>query len=219
MDPQVLARYNSPEGARSYRDEYRTKLHRKLSDRIERRLFERIFRRTGPLESLLDIPCGCGRLRGLFRRHAERVVEGDWSFFMLCGNREEYGEDGTTPYVRASAVSLPFADRSFECVASIRLNHHIDEVEERERHVRELCRVADRYVIFTYFSFHSLKNLLRRIRRPFNKKKPKAALRTGRVVEIAREEGFRLVMAPALSFFGSGHRFALLERKSGGLPR
>ncbi len=212
MDPRVLARYNSPEGAESYRDEYRRKLHRRVSDRIERRLFERLFARTGPLRSILDVPCGRGRLRALFRRHAELVVEADWSFYMLCGNRSEWGTDGATPYVRASALALPFADRSFDCVVSVRLNHHIDDVAEREQHVRELMRVAERYVIFTYFSYHSLKNLLRRLRRPFNKKRPKATLETGRVAELAREDGFRLVAAPALSWIGSGHRFALLER-------
>lgn len=200
------------EGAESYRAEYETKLHRKLSHKLEQKLFKKIFARTGKVSSLVDIPCGRGRLREIFLENAEWVVEGDWSFHMLEGNRRELGGDGRTPYFRASALHLPLGDRSFDCVASIRLNHHIDDVEERERHVRELLRVADRYVIFTFFSYYSLKNLWRRARRPFNKKRPKRTLSLGRVRELAAEQGFRLVMAPTLSKLGSGHRFALLER-------
>ncbi len=212
LDPKVLARYNSVEGADSYRAEYETKLHRKLSHKLERKLFQKLFARTKKIGSLVDIPCGRGRLREIFLENAERVVEGDWSFHMLEGNRRDYGGDGRTPYFRASALHLPLADRSFDCVASIRLNHHIDDVEEREQHVRELLRVADRYVIFTFFSFHSLKNLWRRARRPFNGKRPKRTLSLRRVRELGEENGFRLLMAPTLSKLGSGHRFALLER-------
>ncbi len=212
MDPKVLARYNSVEGADSYRAEYETKLHRKLSHKLEQRLFQKLFARAGKVGSLVDIPCGRGRLREIFLENAERVVEGDWSYHMLEGNRRDYGGDGRTPYFRASAIHLPLADRSFDCVASIRLNHHIDDVGERERHLQELLRVADRYVIFTFFSYHSLKNLWRRARRPFNKKRPKRTLSMGRVRELAKEQGFQLVMAPTLSKLGSGHRFALLER-------
>jgi ubiquinone/menaquinone biosynthesis C-methylase UbiE len=212
LDRQILSNYNTEEGARSYRDEYRNKVHRKLSDRSERRLFERLFALTGPLESLLDVPCGVGRLHKVFVAHAARVVEADWSFHMLRENRSDH-PDGRTPFVRADGLRLPFRDRAFDCVASIRLNHHIDDPAERERHPRELMRVADRYVLFTYFSYHLLKNWLRRLRRPLNRKLPKNTLRTARVAELAEAGGFDLRASRPLSVLGSGHHFALLARK------
>ncbi len=212
MDPRVLARYNSQEGADSYRDEYRKKLHRKLSDRLERRLFERLFEHTGKVESLLDLPCGRGRLRSLFLEHAGTVVEGDWSFPMLVGNRGDNGPNERVGYVRASGLALPFGDDSFDAVASIRLNHHMDEESERERHVRELMRVARRFVIVTFYDYHSFKNRLRRLRAPLNGKRPKRTLSVAQVQELAKAAGWRLVVAPALSLVGSGHRFALLEK-------
>lgn len=212
MDPRVLARYNSPEGADSYRDEYRKKLHRKLSDKLERRLFERLFAETGHLESLLDLPCGRGRLRSLFLEHADRVVEADWSFHMLVGNRGDHGEHERATYVRASGLAFPFADDSFDGVASIRLNHHMDEMSEREHHVSELMRVARRYVIVTFFDYHSFKNRLRRLRAPINKKRPKRTMSVAQVQGMAKARGWRLKTAPTLSWLGSGHRFALLEK-------
>lgn len=218
MDPRVLARYNSAEGARSYRDDYRVKLHRKLSDRRERGLFAELFRRTGRLESLLDCPCGRGRLRELFLGYSDQVWQVDWSMPMLLESRLELDGDGDaarrrTPYVRASALELPFRDRAFDCVVSVRLSHHIDDATERERHVRELMRVAARYVIVSYYSHHSLKNLWRRMRRRFDNKRAKNTLTTGRVADLARDSGFVLEAAPALSLVASGHRFALLRRR------
>ena len=211
MDPRVLARYNSPEGADSYRNEYRAKLHRKVSDKLERKLFERIFQQTGRLESFLDLPCGRGRLRSLFLEHADKLLEADWSYHMLVGNRGDHGPHERCSYLRASGLALPFAEDSFDGVASIRLNHHMDEEQERIKHVRELMRVARRYVIVTFFDYHSFKNRLRRFRATYNKKRPKATMSIPQLQDLAREQGWRLAMAPQLSWIGSGHRFALLE--------
>lgn len=216
MEARVLDRYNSQEGAESYRDEYRKKLHRKYSDRLERRLFERLFAETGPIESMLDLPCGRGRLRSLFLEHAESVVEGDWSLPMLVSNRGDNGADARVGYLRADGLELPFAEGAFDAIVSVRLNHHMPDERERERHVQELMRVARRFVIFTFFDYHSLKNRWRRVRARFRPKRPKSTMRVDQVARLARDAGWRLRMAPQLSMLGSGHRFALLARDADG---
>jgi hypothetical protein len=70
-------------------------------------------------------------------------------------------------------------------VVSFRLSHHLETQELRERHLRELFRVARKHVIVTWFSATSLKNLLREVRVKLAGKKPKNVLRNDRVRAIA----------------------------------
>ena len=67
-------------------------------------------------------------------------------------------------------------------------------------------------VLVSYFSFHSLKNLLRRMRAPFDGKRQKNTLRSARVREIAADCGFARLRATPLSRLASGHVFASFAR-------
>jgi hypothetical protein len=66
----------------------------------------------------------------------------------------------------------------------------------------------------TFFDHHSLKNLGRRLRQPLDKQAAqddhdrRAGARTG------REGGADLVACPALAPMGSGHRYALLVKRT-----
>ena len=214
MNRRLLENYNSPSGASSYKAAYSRKLHRKVSDRLERRLFARLFDRAGPMEDLVDVPCGAGRLFGLFRGRAERVVEADWSFPMLRLSRKDNG-DGAWGYIRCNGLELPFKDGAFEGLVSIRLNHHFETKEERLRHLEEAFRVARRAVIVTWFSHHSFRAWSRRFRAGMGgRKRLKYTLRTSEVRSLAKARGFELVKAVPLVplALGSGHVFGLFLR-------
>ncbi|MEZ5964653.1 MAG: class I SAM-dependent methyltransferase [Planctomycetota bacterium] len=213
MEQSKIDNYVSARGAESYKADYDNKLHRRVSDRWERAIFARMFAMVGRSETLLDLPCGAGRLFDLFQSHARSVLEADFSPSMLRLNADDHGR-AAAGYVRCSGVEIPFADGSVDTVVSVRLNHHLVQQSDRERHVRELLRVARRAVILTYFSHYSLKNWLRRLRQPFNKKGDKHTLSTRRVAELAREAGFVVRRLEPLSRFGSGHVFALLTRRA-----
>lgn len=213
LQPSKLANYQSERGANAYLHDHETKLHRQVSDRAERRILRSFFAEVGPLESILDLPSGYGRLLGLLREHAPRIVEADVSATMLKLNAERHGEDAAE-YLECSGLAIPVEDRHFDGVVSVRLNHHLESESAREAHLRELCRVARRAVVVTFFSHRSLKNLLRRLRAPFNKKKPKNTMRPERVVEVFAECGFEVRRLAPLSRIGSGHVYGLFVRKS-----
>jgi glycosyltransferase involved in cell wall biosynthesis len=65
-----------------------------------------------------------------------------------CGSnlRELHGKR-TCEFVRADILDLPFPDRSFDLVTSVRLVSH---VEDWERLLAELCRVASKWVLIDY---------------------------------------------------------------------
>lgn len=220
MQPSKLQNYNSTRGAEAYKADYRHKLHRKLSDKRERALLAAYFHELGrcgiaEIGTLLDMPCGHGRLSDLLKRHCRELIEADWSSTMVSLNRRDHGDEQRS-YFRASALEIPLPDRSVDVVVSFRLSHHLETQELRERHLRELFRVAGKAVIVTWFSATSLKNVLRQVRVRLTGKKPKNVLRNARVREVAAQCGFVQQRAQPLFRIGSGHVLGLFVR--GGEP-
>lgn len=212
MQKSKLDNYNSVRGAQAYKGDYGKKLHRKVSDGIERRIFSRFFARIPKCATALDLPCGAGRLYSLIQERVPKVVEADWSFTMVELDRKDH-DAKAAGYLRCSALEIPVAARSFDLVVSIRLSHHLETTADRDRHLSELFRVAGKVVIVTWFSHWSLKNVLRRVRAPFNKKKPKNTMRSSEARSIALRCGFEMVDSAPLSRLGSGHVFGLFVRK------
>jgi ubiquinone/menaquinone biosynthesis C-methylase UbiE len=217
LDPQ-LERYAASratsEGAASYDSKYERELHKRISDRVERRVIARALALApGPHERILDVPCGAGRLSPELVLHSRgRIVEADYSPTML--ERCRSNARGYEPAVaRVNALQLPFRDGSFDLVFSARISHHIGLESDRERWLRELCRVSRRYVVATFFDASSLKNLIRIARSPFSRKRPKNTMRLARVHELAQESGFVVKAAIPLSRLFSGHRYLVLERR------
>jgi hypothetical protein len=122
--------------------------------------------------------------------------------------------------VSADCFELPFADRAFEAVTSIRLCHHIPLEENRERYLREILRVCERDCLFTFFDHASLKNTVRRLRSALGSgKRAKYTMRRDRVEVVARECGFEWKGSWMLSRLFSGHRFTWLARRDPAPPR
>ena len=131
---------------------------------------------------------------------------------MVDLNRRDHN-NAADLYLRCTALSIPLPEDAVELVVSVRLSHHLEEVSDREAHLRELFRVAKRAVIVTWFSESSLKNRLRQLRAPFNKKQPKKTLSNVRVREIATECGFKPEQSVPLARLSSGHVFGLFVRR------
>lgn len=206
--------YQDLERARRYNEEYRERPTKRWSTNREYALLQDLLGSQPRSEFLLDLPSGGGRLSGQLARHTELLVEADIGFGQLLYGREQYTGDGSDRiWMTASAFHIPLQDRSVDGVVCCRLCHHLPTVAERERLVAELLRVARRFVIMTFFDYHSLKNTLRRARRPLDGKAPKMTMTVDRVRELARANGAELVAQPALSRLFSGHRYALMVRR------
>jgi uncharacterized protein YbaR (Trm112 family) len=211
--------YQDLERARRYNEEYRERPTKRWSTNREYALLQRLLGSQPHSQVLLDLPSGGGRLSGQLARHTELLVEADIGFGQLLYGREQYdgrdqhGDGGDDRvWMTASAFHIPLRDESVDGVVCCRLCHHLPTVAERERLVAELLRVARRFVIMTFFDHHSVKNLLRRARRPLDGKPPKMTMTVERVGELAREHGAELVAYPPLSRLFSGHRYALMVR-------
>ncbi len=204
--------YQRVDRAAAYNLSYRQRLLKRQSTQREFKLLRQLIGRVGRSRIILDLPCGGGRLTPAFAASAELVIEADIAHGQLLFGRAE--SSVTTPrlWMTASAFHIPLRNGSVDGTVCVRLSHHLPTAAERERLLTELLRVSRRFVIMTFFDHHSLKNVLRRLRRPFDRQPPKMTMTTARVAELARVRGARLVAAPPLSRIGSGHRYALIVK-------
>jgi SAM-dependent methyltransferase len=102
--------------------------------------------------TLLDVGGGHGQLAGPLGRAGWRVtvLGSDRS----CARRiAPLIADGSVRFVAGDILALPFPDRSFDCVVSVRLLPHC---ERWPALIAELCRVARHAVIVDYPTSESL---------------------------------------------------------------
>ena len=209
--------YEQVARAAQYNEKYRRKRLKRWSTHRELQLLRRLLGGQPRSETLLDLPCGGGRLSTAIAPFTDLLLEADIALGQILYGKANSSCSTPRFWMTASAFHIPLRDRSVDAVVSVRLCHHLPVPEERERLVRELLRVSRRFVLMTFFDHNSPKNLLRRARRALglDRKSPKNSMTVCRVAELAREEGAELVACPYLSVLGSGHRYALLVRAAG----
>lgn len=204
--------YRDVEEAELYNKEYKQFLFKRWSTATEYRLLKRLLGSQGHSEVILDLPCGGGRLSAGIAPHTDLLIEADVALGQIV-----YGAQASTLeipqiWMTASAFHIPLKDNAVDGTVCPRLNHHLPSAAERERLIEELLRVSRRFVVMTFFDYHSFKNRLRRARAPFNKKPPKLTMTVQRVRELAEANDAQLVDYPWLSPLSSGHRYALMVK-------
>jgi len=204
--------YQLMDAATEYNSKYKRELLKRWSTRREYQLLDQLLASQPRCRTLLELPCGGGRLSPAMAQYTDLMIEADVAVGQLQYGRSHTHSKTPQLWLTASALRIPFRDTALDGVVCIRLCHHLPHATERERLVVELLRVARRFVILTFFDHHSPKNLLRRVRRPFNHKRPKYTMTRSEVRRIAAEHGVQVASCPALSWLGSGHRYALLVR-------
>ncbi len=116
---------------------------RRFSHWLEARALQRALTHVNG-SSVLDCPCGTGRIDSLLRSKFRKVVGLDSSEAMLKVYREGHPERAAQ---QGDAFALPFADGEFDWVVSHRLLHHFSNDEDRVRLLKSLARVATSGVV------------------------------------------------------------------------
>ena len=98
--------------------------------------------------SIVDVGTGAGRAAILMARGGARVTAVDASEQMLEVARQRAAEERLTiRFIRGDAHALQFANREFDVAICLRVLMH---APDWRRCLGELCRVAERLVIFDY---------------------------------------------------------------------
>lgn len=122
--------------------------------------------------SVLDVPCGNGRMTAVLARAGFRVTGADLSEVTLRNCRAlAEGADWSATFVSQDLERLAFDDNTFDACLCFRFFHHLPSVEIRERVAGELCRVARTAVLVSYMCPYSPTMLKRRVRQALGGKK------------------------------------------------
>ncbi len=191
-------RFTSEKGAAEYRGKFRRSFMKRISNRFELLAMRRAVRAGGPAATILDMPCGTGRLIPSLLRTATALTCVDISGPMLRQTVELHGpvvRSGVVRLARGSGFQLPFADASFDASVCWRITHHIPEESERHRLFAELARVSRRFVVMSFSDAGNPKAHRRA-------KSRKRAGRPDRHVTIGREQLEREARAAGLELRG-----------------
>lgn len=132
----------------------------------EMNLIEKAVYSLADVESFLDAPCGAGRAMILLQSLGYEITGVDLGDGAITVAKREMIKRGMDPKIeKANLVDLPFEENRFDAVLCFRFFHHLAGPEIRQRIVAELCRVADRYVLISYFSPFSVTSIKRAVNR------------------------------------------------------
>lgn len=147
FDPQT--HYQNEGVARDYDRERFSSLAGRVFQSAELKTLSKLVQRLPANASLLDVPCGTGRITEVLLRWGFRVTAADISQEMIqVAQGRIANSGGQLPASRGSADALPFTDESFDAVLSIRFLPHIAS-EPRRLMLREMARISRRWVFFS----------------------------------------------------------------------
>ncbi|MDF1837671.1 MAG: class I SAM-dependent methyltransferase [Planctomycetota bacterium] len=109
-----------------------------------------------PLNAVLDVPCGTGRLHGTLCQFTRSPIGLDASPSML-------GSHASERRIQGSAFALPFPDQSLDAVVCCRLFHHLQTVEERRALIGELLRIGSGPILMSFWDASSWHAWRRRV--------------------------------------------------------
>ena len=176
-------RYEIPGKSAAYAERNPVRAAREL------RLLQRIWPgRAG--ETVLDLPCGAGRLLPLLTGIlGHQVVQADAALGMLRQAKQR--TVGAATAVRADALHMPFCDRAFDGVLMFRFLHHLTP-EASRRAIAEACRTARRFVVVSFFHPCSLHHAQRWLHELAGAPRTRYAVRLQRVAAWFAQHGFLL---------------------------
>lgn len=106
---------------------------------------------VGAGASVLDVGCGAGHFMWAIKDNVSKLVGLDYSPAMLVLVEEQFMENGLTPeLVPGSCWDLPFPDNYVDIAYQVDVCMHVGGSWDA---IKEMIRVAKRYVVFTGPSF------------------------------------------------------------------
>ena len=140
----------------------------------EMALVDKAFSEIDNAISVLDIPCGCGRISIHLAKKGFQCTGSEISDAMISIAKKEIAKENLFCDVdKIDIEKMEYDNESFDAIICFRLFHHFPTSEIRKRVIDELCRVAKKYVLISYFSPLSFTSIKRHVRTRIGGKRSK----------------------------------------------
>jgi ubiquinone/menaquinone biosynthesis C-methylase UbiE len=198
--------------AERYRDRFKRGRKQRTHQR-EIAALERVLAALPPLEVIVDVGSGAGRMAPVLSRHTRHLIQADISPQMLAVATEDYPlspERGT--YLQADVRDIPLASGSADLVFCHRLLNHLS-AEDRRIAFNELARITRAYVVFSCLTPPAPVELIRRIyRRIRGSGVPHAEIGTDELLGEARSAGLEQIFRATIRRFPASGAFHVLTK-------
>ena len=167
------------------------------------------------VKTLLDAPCGTGRMTIMLSRNGYQVTGIDLGKAAVDVAKRELAKAGCdAELLQADIEHLPWPPRHFDAVLCFRLFHHFPDARTRAAMIHHICDAADNYVLLSYLSPWSWTALRRQLRRYLTgRKSVQHHTSLNEIADYFTREGFSLVKNyPVKPFFHSLH-LAVFQRQ------
>jgi ubiquinone/menaquinone biosynthesis C-methylase UbiE len=161
----VTQRWQSDKVAQSYDKERFTSWAGRLFNYLSHRSVQRALAAIpGPIPSIMDVPCGTGRFLDLLSTLSDKTIGADVSLQMLQVAAKTIKHPERIQFLRTDIKHIPFADGYVDTLVCLRFMMHPDASDRREA-LREMGRVAARYVVVEYGCTSPWLRMRRRVKR------------------------------------------------------
>lgn len=169
--------------------------------------------RRAPIQAVLDLACGTGRISAVLAVRGYQLTCGDISSEMMAMAKqrlEAQGADGAR-FIKADIYATGQPDGAFDLVTAFRLFQHLTS-DERTRALAEMARISRRFVLVNVMYTSGYYGAVRTVRRALGRYTTRY---TSSAREIERELAIaklRLVKSVFTQPGFNGDRVLLLEK-------
>lgn len=135
----------------------------------EIKLVERAFSRISDAKTLLDAPCGAGRMSFLAEKFGFETTGVDLGTGILeCAEKEKIKLKSKVNFYSENLEALSFSNDQFDASLCFRFFHHLPNSMTKINVIGELTRVSSKYVVISYFSPFSITSIKRKLKEIVN---------------------------------------------------
>lgn len=173
----------------------RSKLANRRVHGAECRLAARALEGVDRTESIMDAPCGAGRMTTFLVELGFRPAAADVSPAMVDLARRNFTDAGLDlPVEVADLEDTGWPDDAYDNLFSFRFFHHLPTLELQRRVAVEMCRVARRRILVSYLDARSWTSRRRALEARLKHRIPgKHTLTPRQMTSLFETAGFRVV--------------------------
>ena len=203
-------------GTRAAAEKYNRALVGTKKHQREGAALEKVLDHIKPGSTVLDLPCGTGRLYPQLSRRDFVISCADSSGHMTDIARENIADPNVSFNV-CDVLDTGFADNSFDAVICNRLFHHFFESEIRIKALTELGRITRDVLIVSYYGDRCLDAWTFRLKNFLRRRSPtdRVPIPPATFAAEAVAAGLRIVEEVQARPYVSMHTYAVLRHVAG----